>query len=76
MDENNSPFKHYLRLKKKQEQCAFCRFMRALSFSAIGALIGYYGSTSLGSNQPDAIIYAFACSLFLVVYTSDKKKKR
>ena len=75
MNDDESPLSNYQRLKRRQNECAFCRFTRSLAFSAIGALIGYYGSTQLGANQNNAIICAFAGSLFLVTLITGKKKK-
>ena len=53
--------------------CAFCRFMRALAFSAVGAAVGGLTARWLGADQQMIIIVGFFCALALVLKTSKKK---
>ncbi|MEJ2529064.1 MAG: hypothetical protein P8Z39_02990 [Gammaproteobacteria bacterium] len=55
--------------------CAFCRFMRSLAFSAIGAGVAGYLAIWMGVERKDAIIVAFFGALAAVVLVSRKKQK-
>ncbi len=55
--------------------CAFCRFMRSLAFSAIGAGVVGYSALWLGVERDNAIIAAFFGALAAVVWISRKKQE-
>ncbi|MES9855516.1 MAG: hypothetical protein ABW166_02790 [Sedimenticola sp.] len=56
-------------------KCGFCRFMRGLAFSAIGAGIAGYSGLALGLNREDAMIAAFFGALLLVILLTPKKQR-
>ncbi len=56
--------------------CWICRFMRALSFSAIGAAVLGYGALWLGADKNSAILAAFFGALGLVLLMTRKQKNR
>jgi hypothetical protein len=60
--------------KDPYASCAFCRFMRALAFSAIGAGITGYTALWLGVEQNNVIIIAFFGALAAVLWASRKSK--
>jgi hypothetical protein len=55
--------------------CAFCRFMRSLAFSAIGAGVAGYSAIWLGVERNEAIMVAFFGALAAVIWVSRKKQK-
>ncbi len=57
-------------------KCGFCRFMRSLAFSAIGAGIAGYTALSFGLEQDKAMIAAFFGALLLVILLTPKQKRR
>ncbi|MBT7442850.1 MAG: hypothetical protein HN790_02645 [Methylococcales bacterium] len=65
-----------LKYFKAKKNCVLCRFTRSLTFSAIGAWIGYAVSTHFGAPQLDAVIYSFFTALALVLLTTDKQPPR
>jgi hypothetical protein len=56
------------------QSCAVCRFLRSLTFSAIGGGVAGYTALWLGLSQGNAIIAAFFGALGLVVLTNRKSK--
>ena len=55
--------------------CAFCRFMRSLAFSAIGAGVVGYLALWLGMERQNAIIAAFFGAMAAVILVSRKKQE-
>ena len=53
--------------------CAVCRFLRALAFSAIGGGIAGYSALALGLDRSNAIIAAFFGALGLVLWGNRKR---
>ena len=56
--------------------CAFCRFMRAFAFSAIGAAVGGYGALAMGMERGNAVIAAFFGALIAVLWISKRYGSR
>jgi hypothetical protein len=56
--------------------CAVCRFLRAMAFSAIGGGVAGYGALALGLDRTSAIIAAFFGALGLVIWTSKKRPQK
>ena len=56
------------------QNCAVCRFMRALAFSAIGAAVAGYAALWLGVARDNAIIIAFFGALAMVVWANRKRE--
>ncbi len=54
--------------------CAFCRFMRSLAFSAIGAGVVGYSALGLGLSREVAIYAAFFGAMTAVIWVSRKKR--
>ena len=61
---------------ESHQTCMFCRFLRSLAFSAIGAGVAGYSALFLGLDQRSAMIAAFFGALFLVAWTTPKKDKK
>ncbi len=65
-------------MKKKKKSgagCTFCRFMRALAFSGLGAAVFGLGAKWLGADQQTTIISAMMGSIVLVSWVSRKHRK-
>ncbi len=65
-------------MKKKKGNlaaCSFCRFMRALAFSAIGAAAGGLSAKWLGADQQTIIMSALLGSIGLVSWVNRKRGK-
>ena len=56
--------------------CAFCRFMRSLAFSAIGAAVGGYGALAAGLERSNAIIAAFFGALIVILWVGRRYNSR
>ena len=57
--------------------CAFCRMMRALAFSGLGAAIGGYGALYLfGASRENALMAAVAGAVILVMGLSVHQGRR
>lgn len=61
--------------KDSYSSCAFCRLMRSLAFSAIGAGVVGYSALWLGMERYNAIIAAFFGALAAVIWVSRKKQE-
>lgn len=61
--------------KKNPAACSFCRFMRALAFSAIGAAICGLGAKWLGADQEIIVMSALLGSIGLVSWVNRKRDK-
>ena len=65
-------------MKKKKgglAACGFCRFMRALAFSAIGAAICGLSAKWLGADQQTIVMSALLGSIGLVSWVNRKRGK-
>jgi hypothetical protein len=60
--------------KDPYSSCAFCRFMRSLAFSAIGAGVVGYSAIYLGVSRENAIYASFLGALAAVVWATKKIK--
>ncbi len=60
--------------KDPYSSCAFCRFMRSLAFSAIGAGVVGYTALWLGVSRENAIYAAFFGAMAAVILVSRKKQ--
>jgi len=56
--------------------CAFCRFMRSLAFSAIGAAVGGYGALAAGLERSSAVIAAFFGALIVILWVGRRYNSR
>lgn len=56
------------------QNCAVCRFMRALAFSAIGAALAGYSALWLGVARDNAMMAAFFGALAMVVWANRKRE--
>ena len=56
--------------------CAFCRFMRSLAFSAIGAAVGGYGALAAGLERSNAVIAAFFGALIVILWVGRRYNSR
>lgn len=56
--------------------CAFCRFMRAFAFSAIGAALGGYGGLAFGLERGNAVIAACFGALIAVLWVGRRHDSR
>jgi hypothetical protein len=61
--------------KDPYSSCAFCRFMRSLAFSAIGAGVAGYTAIWLGMSRENAIYVAFIGAMAAVVLITSIKQK-
>jgi hypothetical protein len=61
--------------KDPYSDCAFCRFMRSLAFSAIGAGVVGYSAIGLGMSRENAIYAAFLGAMAAVLWITRKKQK-
>jgi len=61
--------------KDPYSSCAFCRFMRSLAFSAIGAGVVGYSALALGVSRENAIYAAFVGAMAAVIWVSRKKRE-
>jgi hypothetical protein len=61
--------------KDPYSSCAFCRFMRSLAFSAIGAGVVGYSALYMGVSRENAIYAAFLGALAAVVLMTRKKQE-
>jgi hypothetical protein len=61
--------------KDPYSSCAFCRFMRSLAFSAIGAGVAGYSAIGLGVSRENAIYVAFIGAMAAVVLITRRKQK-
>ena len=56
--------------------CAVCRVMRGMAFSAIGGGVAGFTALTLGMDKDNAIIAAFFGALGLVLLTSRNTNKK
>jgi len=61
--------------KKDLSGCSFCRFMRALSFSSVGAAVVGLTARELGADMQTIMIAAFFGALGLVCWVNRKRDK-
>ncbi len=61
--------------EKNLAACSFCRFMRALAFSAVGAAVLGLGAKWLGADQQTIIFSALAGSIGLVGWVNRKRSR-
>ena len=57
----------------RYQSCAFCRFMRALAFSALGGGVAGYLALWLGMVRENALIVAFFGALGAVLWANRKR---
>lgn len=56
--------------------CVFCRMMRALAFSGLGAAVGGYGALYLfGASKQTALMAAVAGAVVLVLGMTARRKR-
>lgn len=62
---------------KDLHDCAFCRMMRALAFSGLGAAVGGYGALYLfGASRENALMAAMAGGVILVMGMNLRERRR
>lgn len=61
-------------IKDHYSNCSFCRFMRSLAFSAIGAGVVGYSALGLGVSRENAMYAAFFGAMAAVIWVSRKRK--
>ncbi|BCX89846.1 hypothetical protein MIN45_P2219 [Methylomarinovum tepidoasis] len=61
---------------KDLRDCAFCRMMRALAFSGLGAAVGGYGALYLGASRENALMAAVAGAVMLVLGMNLRERRR
>jgi len=64
-------------MKKKRNlaACGFCRFMRALAFSAVGAAVCGLSAKWLGADQQTIVFSGLFGSIALVSWVNRKRDK-
>lgn len=66
-----------MRISNDDHDCPFCRMMRALAFSGLGAAIGGYGALYLFSaSRENALMAAVAGAVILVLGLSARERRK
>ncbi len=62
-----------MKREKNLAACGFCRFMRALAFSAVGAAVFGLSAKWLGADQQTIVLSALVGSVGLVGWINRKR---